>query len=172
MKQRIPDRSIPIIHLPMLLQSKLNSALKCCRNYKRYSLLYLQHSVKTNSTTLNRQKVCKSQNVPESAAHCCRCKVHTNTQIKVSLKTPQISIKQFSSWMAAHSYARSPRIRLASWMSFGMIVTRLAWIAHRLVSSNNPTRYASLASYSFTQPANHSKLRIFSKLNIFSNKYR
>ena len=26
-------------------------------------------------------------------------------------------------------YARSPRIRLASWMSFGMMVTRLAWMA-------------------------------------------
>ena len=43
-------------------------------------------------------------------------------------------------------YARSPRIRLASWMSFGMMVTRLAWMAQRLVSSNSPTRYASEAS--------------------------
>ena len=32
-------------------------------------------------------------------------------------------------------------------MSFGMMVTRLAWIAHRLVSSKSPTRYASLASW-------------------------
>lgn len=30
----------------------------------------------------------------------------------------------------------------------GMMVTRLAWMAHRLVSSNRPTRYASLASCS------------------------
>ena len=37
-------------------------------------------------------------------------------------------------------YALSPRILLASWMSLGMMVTRLAWMAHRLVSSNNPTR--------------------------------
>merc|ERR1711902_220527 len=44
------------------------------------------------------------------------------------------------------SYARSPRILLASWMSLGMMVTRLAWMAHKLVSSNSPTRYASLAS--------------------------
>ena len=43
-------------------------------------------------------------------------------------------------------YARSPRIRLASWMSLGMMVTCLAWMAHRLASSNNPTRYASVAS--------------------------
>ena len=28
-----------------------------------------------------------------------------------------------------------------------MIVTRLAWIAHRLVSSKRPTRYASAASW-------------------------
>jgi len=31
-------------------------------------------------------------------------------------------------------------------MSLGIIVTRLAWIAHKLVSSNRPTRYASAAS--------------------------
>ena len=37
-------------------------------------------------------------------------------------------------------------MRRASWMSFGMIVTRFAWIAHKLVSSNKPTRYASDAS--------------------------
>ena len=43
-------------------------------------------------------------------------------------------------------YARSPRIRLASRMSFGMMVTHLAWIAHRLASSNSRTRYASAAS--------------------------
>jgi hypothetical protein len=39
-----------------------------------------------------------------------------------------------------HAYARSPRMRRASWMSLGMMVTRLAWMAHRLVSSNRPTR--------------------------------
>ena len=33
-------------------------------------------------------------------------------------------------------------------MSFGMMVTRLAWMAHRLVSSKRPTRYASDASCS------------------------
>lgn len=38
------------------------------------------------------------------------------------------------------SYERSPRMRRANWMSFGMIVTRLAWIAQRLVSSKRPTR--------------------------------
>jgi len=32
-------------------------------------------------------------------------------------------------------------------MSLGMIVTRLAWIAHKLVSSKRPTRYASDASW-------------------------
>ncbi|KAK9670692.1 hypothetical protein RND81_13G218600 [Saponaria officinalis] len=32
-------------------------------------------------------------------------------------------------------------------MSLGMMVTRLAWMAHRLVSSNRPTRYASAASW-------------------------
>ena len=45
-------------------------------------------------------------------------------------------------------YARSPRMRRASWTSFGMMVTRLAWMAHKLVSSKRPTRYASDASWS------------------------
>jgi hypothetical protein len=43
---------------------------------------------------------------------------------------------------------RSPRMRRASWMSLGMMVMRLAWMAQRLVSSNSPTRYASAASCS------------------------
>lgn len=40
-----------------------------------------------------------------------------------------------------------PRILLASWMSFCMIVTRLACMAHRFVSSKRWTRYASAASW-------------------------
>ena len=54
-------------------------------------------------------------------------------------------------------YARSPRIRLASRMSFGMMVTRLAWMAHRLASSNNLTMYSSVASWrhSITADWNH-----------------
>jgi len=36
--------------------------------------------------------------------------------------------------------ARSPRMRRASWTSLGMMVTRLPWMAQRLVSSNRPTR--------------------------------
>ena len=41
----------------------------------------------------------------------------------------------------------SPLILLASCMSFGMMVTLLAWMAQRLVSSKRPTRYASAASW-------------------------
>jgi len=44
------------------------------------------------------------------------------------------------------TYALSPRMRRANWMSLGMIVTLLAWIAHKLVSSKSPTKYASDAS--------------------------
>ena len=36
--------------------------------------------------------------------------------------------------------ALSPLMRRASWMSLGMMVTRLAWMAQRLVSSKSPTR--------------------------------
>jgi hypothetical protein len=39
-------------------------------------------------------------------------------------------------------------MRLASCMSLGIIVTRFAWMAHRLVSSNKPIKYASEASCS------------------------
>lgn len=42
--------------------------------------------------------------------------------------------------------SRSPLMRLASCMSLGMMVTRFAWMAARLVSSNSDTRYASAAS--------------------------
>ena len=41
---------------------------------------------------------------------------------------------------APQTYARSPRMRRASWMSLGMMVTRLAWMAHKLVSSKRPTK--------------------------------
>ena len=44
-------------------------------------------------------------------------------------------------------YTCSPRIHLARKMSFGMMVTRLAWMAHRLASSKNLTRYASATSW-------------------------
>ena len=37
-------------------------------------------------------------------------------------------------------YALSPWIRLASWMSLGMMVTHQAWMVHKLVSLNRPTR--------------------------------
>ena len=37
-------------------------------------------------------------------------------------------------------YALSPRICLASWMSLGIMVTHQAWMVHKLVSSNRPTR--------------------------------
>ena len=40
----------------------------------------------------------------------------------------------------------SPLILQANCMSLGMIVTHLAWIAHKLLSLNRLTRYASLAS--------------------------
>ena len=41
----------------------------------------------------------------------------------------------------------SSRMRCANCMSFGIIVTRFAWIAHSLVSWKRPTMYASAASW-------------------------
>ena len=57
-----------------------------------------------------------------------------------------VVLKRTEMYFVVGPYARSPRIRLASWMSFGMMVTRLVWIAHRLESSSKLTRYASVAS--------------------------
>lgn len=45
-------------------------------------------------------------------------------------------------------YDLSPRNLRANARSFGWMVTRFAWIAAKLVSSNNETRYASAASCS------------------------
>ncbi len=42
--------------------------------------------------------------------------------------------------------SRSLRIRRVSWMSLGMMVTLLAWMAHKFESSKSPTGYASEAS--------------------------
>ena len=56
-----------------------------------------------------------------------------------------------SATYSAPDYPRPPHaplIRLASWTSFCIIVTRLAWMAHRLVSSNRCTMNASAASWS------------------------
>ena len=41
----------------------------------------------------------------------------------------------------------SPRMHQANWISLGMMVTLLAWITHRFVSSNSFTKYASVASW-------------------------
>lgn len=40
-----------------------------------------------------------------------------------------------------------PRIRRASWRSLGIMVTRFAWIAHKLQSSKRCTRKSSVASW-------------------------
>ena len=42
--------------------------------------------------------------------------------------------------------ALSPWILHTNWISLGIMVTRLACMAHKLVSSNNKTRYASATS--------------------------
>ena len=65
----------------------------------------------------------------------------------VVLKRTEMCFFFFVFFFVVGLYARSPQIRLASWMSFGMMVTHLAWMAHRLASSSNPTRYASVASW-------------------------
>ena len=43
-------------------------------------------------------------------------------------------------------YALSPQILCANWISFGIMVTCLACLVHKFVSSNSKTRYTSAAS--------------------------
>jgi hypothetical protein len=43
--------------------------------------------------------------------------------------------------------SNNPAVGQVSWMSLGMIVTLLAWMAHKFESSKGPTRYTSEASY-------------------------
>ena len=45
-------------------------------------------------------------------------------------------------------YVRSPRSLRARARSLGWMVTRLAWMAAKLVSSKSETRYASAATWS------------------------
>lgn len=64
---------------------------------------------------------------------------------------PRYASVKFSFFSLSSAQPRppqAPRIRLASWISFCMMVTRLAWMAQRLVSSNRWTRKASAASCS------------------------
>jgi len=53
--------------------------------------------------------------------------------------------------IVASIYWRSPRMRRASCMSLTWIVTRLAWMAQRLVSSNTPKRCFKPMQYHFIQ---------------------
>jgi len=95
--------------------------------------------------------------------------VHTSPVLQTSSKVlpspPQTRPKGSSLSCAqphapAHSGA-SPLSRRASWMSLGMMVTRLAWMAQRLASSKIPTRYASVASWN-AEMASGRKRRSFS----------
>ena len=59
--------------------------------------------------------------------------------ITISKKEDEASSGFF--WLLLRFFhLRSPLMRRASCMSLGMMVTRLAWMAHRLVSSNSPVR--------------------------------
>ena len=74
-------------------------------------------------------------------------------------------------------YACSPQIRLASRMSFGMMVTRLAWMAHRLASSNSLTRYASAASWRYSIAADWNRRSVLkswaiSLTNLWKGSFR
>ncbi|KAI0272742.1 hypothetical protein BC834DRAFT_858184, partial [Gloeopeniophorella convolvens] len=68
-------------------------------------------------------------------------------------------------------YVLSPRNRRASARSLGWIVTRLAWIAARLVSSKRETRYASAASCSAITADDWKRRSVFAKNKPKSRKH-
>ncbi len=70
------------------------------------------------------------------------------TPVPSDVPVPENSTSINSSLLVYPRPPHAPLIRLASWTSFCIIVTRLAWMAHRLVSSNKCTMNASAASWS------------------------
>ena len=126
----------------------LTSSHSCTRNHRKHShanngkinvqSFTAKHQRKPNSTHYRTPR-------PPFAAvtvtnQTCSATVQYNHPRQPTLPAPPAA--------AQLAYALSPRMRRASCMSFGMMVTRLAWMAHRLVSSNSDTRYASAASCS------------------------
>ena len=78
---------------------------------------------------------------------------------------------------AGTSQVHSPWILLASWMSFGMMVTHLAWMAQRLVSLNSLTRYASAASWSTSSTEDLNRIScvtsiVISLTNLWNGSFR
>jgi hypothetical protein len=65
---------------------------------------------------------------------------HHKSQALIRLIDNKIDDSYFFSCFSTINQSRSPLMRLASCISLVMIVTRLAWSAHRFVSSNSPTR--------------------------------
>ena len=72
--------------------------------------------------------------------HLCLCRGNETGQWMFVFKMTISSLIDSCQWIS-----NWPRIRRASCISFGMTVTRFAWIAQRLESSNRWTRYASAA---------------------------
>jgi hypothetical protein len=81
--------------------------------------------------------------------------ITTNTELS---PPPTITFSAVAAIAAPHFFCRqplfhcshhlfSPRMRHASCMSFGIIITRFAWSVHSLVLLKRPTRYASVASW-------------------------
>ena len=71
--------------------------------------------------------------------------IHAQLFSVVPLAVLGVVLKRTGVLMSGTVY-RSPRICLASWRSFGAIVTLFACIAHKFVSSNSLTKYAFAAS--------------------------
>jgi hypothetical protein len=95
------------------------------------------HITQTHTLTHTHYSACVALPSRSPAATSEECgQLHEREQLKQNKRKRAVAL----------AYERSPRMRRASSMSLGTIVTRFAWMAHRFVSSNSPTRYDSAAS--------------------------
>lgn len=112
---------------------KVHLCPQLCFKWQCITELYINYTTLTNSMQLVKIRIDSSLNNFRVSL--------INDWIKIIKKTNILAY-----WTRWEIYARSPRILRANWISLGIMVTRLAWMAHKFVSSNRPTRYASLAS--------------------------
>lgn len=96
-----------------------------CTYCRSYILLYMLHPTKTKEKKKKKKK-----------SELSLLLYHTAHTPQIHARNRSLLCRQVR---PRGAYALSPRMRRASWMSLGMMVTRFAWMAHRLVSSNSPT---------------------------------
>ena len=134
-----PSVSLHAVHRPCWHSGQRYPSLIKCRSHLALFMrtqLYLGHQNASDYRFLQPVKPWGNSQIERSVRHPRQARDHQ--------PLPRFKRKHIDTRPRLHE--RSPRMRRASCMSCGKMVTRLAWMAHRLVSSKRPTRYASAAS--------------------------